>query len=43
MKKPKIKKNGTIVISEKTIEFEETELSKIHLERVINKIKREAG
>lgn len=39
--KMKVKKEGVYVESEKTLEFEESELTKIHFERVINKIKKD--
>ena len=40
-KKLNVKKSGVYIDSEKTLEFEESELTKVHIERVINKIKKD--
>lgn len=38
-KQKKIKKDGVYIETEKILEFEESELQKINLDRVVNKIK----
>ena len=40
-RKARIKKDGIFIESEKNIEFEESELQKVHYEQIINKIRKE--